>query len=162
MGRRWIGIEMSEAALTHAQPRLKKVVDGEPGGISEAMGWEGGGGFRFFTLGPSLFDESGNVREGTPFAHLAAHVWFSETKVIRAPDAQDQILLGVHEGTAYYLLYGEPAQATGTTLTRSSLRKLPPFDGPKVVFGEACLLSDEQLEERQISFKQLPYDLKAC
>lgn len=161
MRRRWIGVEVGEQARTHAKVRLASVIDGDTTGVSEKVEWKGGGGFRFFTLGPSLFDEAGNVREGTPFAHLAAHVWFSETKVIRAPDAKDDVLLGVHEGTAYYLLYGEPAQGTGTTLTRSSLRKLPPFDGPKVVFGEACLLSDEQLEERQISFKQLPYDLKA-
>lgn len=161
MRRRWIGIERGEHAQTKCLPRLRSVVDGDASGISKPLNWVGGGGFRFFTLGPSLFDEAGNVREGTPFTHLAAHIWFSETKVIRAPDAQDQILLGVHEGTAYYLLYGEPAQATGTTLTRSSLRKLPSFDGPKVVFGEACLLSEEQLEERNISFKQIPYDLKA-
>jgi adenine-specific DNA-methyltransferase len=161
MGRSWIGVDLGEHAETLCQRRLVKVVDGEGGGVSKQVGWEGGGGFRFFTLGASLFDEAGNVRAGTPFAHLAAHVWFSETKVIRASDAKDDVLLGVHEGTAYYLLYGDPAQLTSSTLTRSSLRKLAPFDGPKVVFGEACLLSDEQLEERQISFKQIPYDLKA-
>jgi adenine-specific DNA-methyltransferase len=51
MGRRWIGIEMGEHAATHCLPRLEKVVAGEQGGISAAVGWAGGGGFRFMRLG---------------------------------------------------------------------------------------------------------------
>ncbi len=39
MGRRWIGIEMGEHALTHCLPRLQKVMAGEQGGISAAVGW---------------------------------------------------------------------------------------------------------------------------
>ena len=54
MGRRYIGIEMGEHARTHCVPRLKKVVDGEQGGISEAVGWKGGGGFRFCKLGSAI------------------------------------------------------------------------------------------------------------
>lgn len=57
MGRRWIGIEMGEHAKTHCAPRLRKVVDGEQGGISEAVGWKGGGGFRFYHLAPSLLQK---------------------------------------------------------------------------------------------------------
>ena len=47
MGRHYIGIEMGEHARTHCIPRLQKVIEGEQGGISEAIGWKGGGGFRF-------------------------------------------------------------------------------------------------------------------
>lgn len=55
LGRRWIGIEMGDHAVTHCQPRLKKVIDGQdPGGISESVRWRGGGGFRFYRLAPSL------------------------------------------------------------------------------------------------------------
>jgi len=43
MGRRWIGIEMGERAVTHCEPRLRKVIEGEQGGISESVGWKGGG-----------------------------------------------------------------------------------------------------------------------
>ncbi len=45
MGRRWIGIEMGEHAATHCLPQLEKVVAGEQGGISAAVGWQGGGAF---------------------------------------------------------------------------------------------------------------------
>jgi len=63
MGRRWIGIELGDHCETHCLPRLKKVVNGEdPGGITKAVNWKGGGGFRYFRLGPSLIkeDEWGN------------------------------------------------------------------------------------------------------
>lgn len=57
MGRRYIGIELGEHAITHCYPRLKQVVDGERGGISKAVGWKGGGGFKFYTLAPSLLNQ---------------------------------------------------------------------------------------------------------
>jgi adenine-specific DNA-methyltransferase len=58
MGRRWIGIELGGHCETHCLPRLKKVVDGEdPGGITQAVGWKGGGGFRYYRLAPSLLEK---------------------------------------------------------------------------------------------------------
>lgn len=57
MGRRWIGIELGEHAKTHCVPRLKAVIDGEQGGISKAVNWQGGGGFKFYTLAPSLLNQ---------------------------------------------------------------------------------------------------------
>lgn len=57
MNRRWIGVELGEHAKTHCAARLKKVVDGEQGGISKAVDWKGGGGFKFYTLAPSLLNQ---------------------------------------------------------------------------------------------------------
>jgi len=58
MGRRWIMVELGEHCHTHIIPRLKKVIDGEdPGGITEAMNWKGGGGFRYYHLAPSLLEK---------------------------------------------------------------------------------------------------------
>ncbi|MDY0038471.1 MAG: site-specific DNA-methyltransferase [Zoogloea oleivorans] len=55
MGRRWIMVELGEHCHTHIVPRLKKVIDGQdPGGITKAVGWQGGGGFRYYRLAPSL------------------------------------------------------------------------------------------------------------
>ena len=55
MGRRWIMIELGEHCHTHIIPRLQKVIDGEDqGGISKAANWQGGGGFRYYKLAPSL------------------------------------------------------------------------------------------------------------
>ncbi|MGQ7805930.1 site-specific DNA-methyltransferase [Hafnia alvei] len=63
MGRRWIMIELGEHCETHIVPRLKKVIDGEDqGGITKAVNWQGGGGFRYLRLAPSLLkkDDWGN------------------------------------------------------------------------------------------------------
>ena len=55
MGRRWIMVELCEHCHTHIIPRLKKVIDGEDnGGISKSVSWQGGGGFRYYSLAPSL------------------------------------------------------------------------------------------------------------
>ena len=57
MGRRWIMVELGEHCRTHIIPRLKNVIDGEDkGGVTEAVGWQGGGGFRYFKLAPSLLE----------------------------------------------------------------------------------------------------------
>jgi adenine-specific DNA-methyltransferase len=63
MWRRWIGIELGEHCHTHCLPRLRKVVDGtDQGGISKAVNWQGGGGFKYYYLAPSLLkkDKHGN------------------------------------------------------------------------------------------------------
>lgn len=58
MGRKWIGVELGEHAKTHCFPRLKMVVDGsDQGGISKSVNWNGGGGFKFYELAPSLLNE---------------------------------------------------------------------------------------------------------
>jgi len=55
MGRRWIMVELGEHCHTHIIPRLRKVVDGtDQGGISQAVGWKGGGGFKYYRLAESL------------------------------------------------------------------------------------------------------------
>ncbi|SCZ86236.1 site-specific DNA-methyltransferase [Nitrosomonas mobilis] len=76
MGRRWIMVELGEHCHTHIIPRLKKVIDGEDkGGITEAVNWQGGGGFRYYKLAPSLIinDRWGNpvVNPDYNAAHLA-------------------------------------------------------------------------------------------
>jgi adenine-specific DNA-methyltransferase len=64
MGRRWIMVELGEHCHTQIIPRLKKVIDGEDkGGITEAVDWKGGGGFRYYRLAPSLIV---NDRWGNP------------------------------------------------------------------------------------------------
>jgi adenine-specific DNA-methyltransferase len=58
MGRKWIGIELGEHCNTHCLPRLQAVCDGtDQGGISKAMDWQGGGGFKYYELAPSLLNK---------------------------------------------------------------------------------------------------------
>lgn len=164
MGRRYIGIEMGEHAETHCAPRLKKVIEGEQGGISKALNWQGGGGFRFYRLGAAVFDAEGHINPEIRFAHLAAHIWFCETHVALGKRARSP-LLGVHNGVAYYLLYngilGDKRPDAGNVLTSKVLRELPKHNGPKAIYGESSRLGSERLRAEGITFKQTPYDIKA-
>ena len=191
MGRRWIGIEMGEHALTHCLPRLQKVVEGEQGGVSAALNWQGGGGFQVLQLGAPLFDAQGEIHPEVRFADLAAFIWMRETGTARdvAGQAAGTPRLGVHRpappaadtlgeeataptpppappavGTAYYLLFngilGDKRPASGNVLTSmvlQALRETCWFDGPKVIYGEACLLGEARLAAEGITFKQLPH-----
>jgi adenine-specific DNA-methyltransferase len=164
MNRRYIGIEMGDHAETHCATRLQKVIDGEQGGISKDVNWSGGGGFRFYHLGEAIFDEDGHINPDIRFAHLAAHIWFSETRTPYTGKGNSP-LLGIHNGVAYYLLYngilGDKRVNGGNVLTSKILDGLPEHPGLKVIYGETSRLGSARLLEGQITFKQTPYDIKA-
>ena len=170
MNRRYIGIEMGDHAITHCAPRLQKVIDGEQGGISESVGWKGGGGFRFYRLGPPAFDADGRIRPEIGFPVLAAHIWFSETG---APwdGIGDSPLLGIHDGRAFALLYngilGDKSPGGGNVLTRGTLALIrkalteasQDFYGTLTVYGQQSRLTPATLERERVAFKQTPYDI---
>ena len=172
MGRRYIGIEMGEHVITHCLPRLNQVIEGEQGGIFRSIGWEGGGGFRFYRLGPTLFDENGQIQPDVSFPLMAAHVWFSETNRPWTGDGVSPFH-GLHGDRAYALLYngilGDQRPASGNVLTHDTLQEIrdailkeqPWFDGPLTVYGERSRLAKSTLERMRILFKQAPYELKA-
>ena len=64
MNRKWIGVELGEQAYTHCSPRLKRIISKKDNtGISKSVNWQGGGGFKFYELAPSLLnhDKYGNL-----------------------------------------------------------------------------------------------------
>ena len=164
MGRRYIGIEMGEHAITHCVPRMKAVIDGEQGGISKAVNWNGGGGYTFYDLGETIFEENGNINKQVDFKTLASHVWFTETKTPLA-NYEKSPLLGIHNGVAYYLLFngilGDKKPDGGNVLTQKVLDSLPVYEGKKIIYGEATRMNSEKLKMNNIVFKQTPYDVKA-
>jgi len=153
-------------AVSHYAPRLSKVIEGEQGGISSAVEWEGGG-FQFCTLSAEpLFTPQGQIRDEVRYAQLAEFVWFDETgsgRMSREGGSADSPLLGVHEGRAIYLLYNgilkDKTVAGGNVLTGPVFDILPPFDGPKTIYAAACRLGAPRLQREQIVFKQTPYAL---
>ena len=188
MERRYIGIEMGDQALTHCVPRLKRVISGEQSGISKVEGWQAGGGFRFYRLGPPVFDSSGCIRSDIKFSMLAAHIWFGETgqpwerlhspgKVKTRRGAKSPVL-GIQGGCGVVLLYngvmGKEKAPVGNVLTRATLTNVraeiavmhpglvdqhPNYS--LTVYGERSLLPPTSLERERIIFKQIPYDIKA-
>jgi adenine-specific DNA-methyltransferase len=162
MGRRYIGVEMGEHAVTHCIPRLKAVIDGDQGGVSKQFGWSGGGGFRFYQLGRPVLNAYGIVDESVKFSELAALLWFLETGQ-GLPRKPRSPFIGEYNGTAYYLLFngilGDQRPDGGNVLNLKTLRDLPVFDGPKVIYGECTRLGDQRLASSRIVFKQIPHDL---
>ena len=231
MGRRWIGIEMGEHAATHCLPRLEKVIAGDPGGISAAVGWGQAangnpldrGGFSFLRLGAPIFGADGAIHPEVRFATLAAFIWQQETGTARPPGqgAAGTPWLGTHyeiESTSWpidtgkepispeisppdlfsappdpvldatpsagatppapravkalYLLFngilGDRRPAGGNVLTAAVLDALlaqhattPAPEAPLVVYGEACRLGPARLALAHVTFRHIPYDVKA-
>lgn len=158
--RRFILVEMEpDICRQVTAERLKRVVEGH--GDREGVG----GGFRYCTLGESLFDETGSLDQGVSFADLAAHVFFTETGSPLPASAEGRTpLIGVSNGTAVYLLFngvlGDKRPNGGNVLTRAVLRSLPSHDGPRVVYGEGCRLGAARLRQEGIVFRQIPYQVQ--
>jgi len=165
-GRRWVQVEAEESCLSLIRRRMAAVVDGsDQGGVSKEASWNGGGGFRYCTLGEPLFDETGSIRESVTFPELAAHVFFTETGTpVPQPVSASSPLLGSHEGKAVYLLFngvpGDRRPAGGNVLTGDVLRHLRAFDGARVVYGEGCRLGADRLRQEGVVFRQIPYEIK--
>lgn len=180
--RRFILVEMeSEIAQKITAQRLQKAIEGytwegQRGKVNEVEGL--GSGFRFCTLDDPLFDAAGQIRANVSFTELARHVFFTETgEPLPAPAPEskdltgfqnlsglDSPLLGASHGQAVYLLFngilGDKSETGGNILTRQVLASLPKHEGPKVIYGEGCLLSPSTLQEMGITFRQLPYEIK--
>lgn len=170
--RRFILVEMEAAVCRDiTTQRLRKAVEGysydQPNSRrTQVPGL--GGGFRYCTLGESLFDEGGNIRETVRFPELAAHIFFTETGSPIPKQATGRTaLVGVHTGTAVYLLFngvmGDKRPNGGNILTNDTLRRLPPHPnggGPRVVYGEGSRLSEDRLKREGITFRQIPYEIR--
>ena len=135
--------------------------------MSEAVDWKGGGGYRFYRLGAAVFDADGHIADDIRFPTLAAHIWFSETGM-PFTGAADTPVLGVHDGTAYALLYngilGDRSVSGGNVLTAALLDQLQAesgWSGPMIVYGEWSKLGAARLVDAGVTFKQTPYDVKA-
>lgn len=181
MKRRWIGVEMGDHARTHCAVRLRRVVEGEQGGISKAVNWSGGGGFHFLELGDVLRDKNGDVRTEISWDVLAAHLWWTETKTgfwTARPDSRQNLfvrepgtvtrspVLGIREGQAYALLFngilkdrrvngGNVLTRATLDLVKSDLARLYPrkrFE-KLVVFAEWSRLGQATLEAENIEFR---------
>lgn len=171
MQRRHLSIEMGEHAVTNISPRFEKIIDGsDQGGISKVVSWQGGGGFRFCTLGEPLFDADGNVSPAVTFPDLAAHVFFCETgsPIPKRADGASP-LIGTFQNRAIYLLHSADAigvarEQAGNVLTGAVLETLPlpeaDFDGARIVYAEGCTVPDDRLSSLGVTFKQIPYQIE--
>ena len=128
MGRKWIMVELGEHCHTHILPRLRKVIDGDDsGGVTESCDWQGGGGFRYYKLAPSLLeqDEFGNWVISQKFnAEMLAEAMCKLEGFNYAPS--DEFYWQHGHSTETDFIY-----VTTQTLTREQLQKLSDEVGDK-------------------------------
>jgi len=173
--RHFILVEMDETICQNiTAERLKRVALGynykdQKGNEKQEAGL--GGGFRYCELGETLFDAQGQIRKEVTFEDLARHVYFIETgqplpqtSEVSETSEVSSALLGLHNGLAVYLLYNgilkDKSAGGGNVLTRAVLASLPAHDGPKVIYGNGSLFSESKLRELNITFRQVPYEIK--
>ena len=152
LGRRWIAVELNDHCLTHAQPRMERVVEGEQGGISEAVEWQGGGGFRYYRLAPSLLqkDEYGNwiINKDYNAAMLAEALCKIEGfKYDPSPEVYWQ--QGRSTETDYIFV-------TTQTMTADMLQKLSDEVGPDRSLLVMCKAFRSKREWPNLTVKKIP------
>jgi len=144
--RKFILIEEKEYCKTITAERVRRV----------------GGSFDFYRLGAEISDAEGKINSSVTFEQLANFVWFSATKTPYL-EQKNSPLLGVYNGTAIYLLYNgilkDKSVKGGNILTKKILSALPKHDGEKIIYGSACRIDENFLEENKIIFRQIPKEL---
>lgn len=139
MCRRWIMVELGEHAKTHIVPRMQKVIDGsDKGGVTEAVNWQGGGGYRFFKLAPSLLqkDKWGNLVINKDYQpEMLAEAICKHFNYTYAPS------------TEHYWMHGKATENAFIYVTTNSL-----------TFDQLKALSDEVGDERSLLVCCMAYE----
>ncbi|MCU0788666.1 MAG: site-specific DNA-methyltransferase, partial [Verrucomicrobia bacterium] len=153
MGRRWIMVELGEHCHTHIIPRLQKVIDGaDPGGVTEAVGWKGGGGFRYYRLAPSLLerDKWGNwvIHRDYNAAMLAEALCKLEGFTYAPSDA---VYWQHGHSTERDFLY-----VTTATLSHEQLQQLADEVGPERTLLVLCPAFRSRGEFANLTVKKIP------
>ncbi len=132
--RRFILIEMEDYAENITAERVKRV----------------GGNFNFYELGETLFDEDGFLNENLPREKIFEYIYFSETGKNFVPSAEEN-LMGVNDDRAYYFF---------ENLSWTTLAEIKTRAKYYTIYAEACNLSDAELSKYNITYKQIPFDVR--
>ena len=113
-------------------------------------------GFEYCELERPLFNSNGQINEECTYIELASYIYFTETQtnidkqVIRDP------FIGESKDSVYYLIYKSKGK---NDLTRSFISKIK-LDKNVIIYADRCLVDEDELKEKGITFKQIPYEIK--
>lgn len=154
MGRKWIGVELGDHAITHCVPRLQQVVEGEQGGISKSVDWKGGGGFKFYTLAPSLLNQD-------RFGQWVINKEYNPDMLAAAMAKHEGFRYAPHEQT--YWKQGQSTErdfifTTTTLLTVESLDRIHEEMHPEESLLICCKAFQAECENRypNITLRKIP------
>lgn len=150
--RKFILIEMEDYANSITAERVKRVINGY--GNKEGTG----GSFDYFELGEKIFTEGGYLNEEASLASIRNYIYYTETRSPLDPVNQtaNDYFLGVHDHTAYYLLYDK---GEISTLNHSFLSNIKIKAESYVVYADNCVLTKNFMLKHRISFKKIPRDI---
>jgi adenine-specific DNA-methyltransferase len=154
-------VELGDHAVTHIVPRLKKVIDGDdPGGVTEATEWKGGGGFRFYRLAPSLLEKD----------RFGNWVVAKEYNAAMLAEALCKLLGFTYEPSqdvAEYWRHGHSTETdfiyvTTQSLTYDALKKLSEEVGPKRTLLVCCKAFNAKEDSfPNLTVKKIPHAILA-
>ncbi|MFA5303928.1 MAG: site-specific DNA-methyltransferase [Candidatus Nanoarchaeia archaeon] len=114
-------------------------------------------GFEFCELDKPLFNEFGDIDESCSFEQLANYIYFTETQTNIDKNKINGNFIGDYQNNKYYLLFKEK----GTNiLDKSFFEKIKNLKDNKIIYADKCLIDNEVLEKYNITFKQIPYEVK--
>lgn len=152
--RKFICIEMMDYADTITAERVKRVINGYGEGKKAVDGT--GGNFSYYELGePLLVDDKLNNAVSTE--KIREYIYYMETKqALPEASADEPMLLGVHHGAAYYFNYEKDAS---TTLNAAFLKSIKTQAEAYVIYADICVISENKLQQFNITFKKIPRDI---
>jgi adenine-specific DNA-methyltransferase len=163
MERRWIMVEIGDHADTHIVPRLRKVVSGEDqGGVSKAVGWKGGGGFRYYTIASSLLEQDS-------YGNWTISKRYDGARLAQAMCKQLGFTYAPSEDPAEWWRHGQSTErdfiyVTTQCLTRAALKLLSMEVGPDRSLQVCAPAFSGDVEDLQnLTCKKIPASiLKKC
>ncbi len=152
--RKFICIEMMDYADTITAERIKRVINGYGEGKKTVDGT--GGNFSYYELGePLLVDDKLNNAVSTE--KIREYIYYMETKqALPEASADEPMLLGVYHGAAYYFNYEKDAS---TTLNAAFLKSIKTQAEAYVIYADTCVISENKLQQFNITFKKIPRDI---
>ncbi|MEI8339480.1 MAG: site-specific DNA-methyltransferase [bacterium] len=113
-------------------------------------------GFEYCEIEKALFNAKGQINEECSYNELASYIYFTETQTNIDKQVIKDPFIGESKDSAYYLIYKGKNK---NDLTRSFVSKLK-LDKPAVIYADRCLVDEDELKDKGITFKQIPYEIK--
>ena len=112
-------------------------------------------GFDYCELEKPLFTAKGQINEACSYNELASYIYFTETQTNIDKQVIKEPFIGESKDTAYYLIYKgkNKNDLTRTFVSKLKLNKLA------VIYADRCLVDEDELKEKGIIFKQIPYEI---
>lgn len=153
--RKFIMIEMMDYAENITAERVRRVIDGYGKDKNKVEGT--GGNFSYYELGEPLLLDSKHINENIGIDKLREYIWFTETKTAFCEQKSDnKYYLGNCNNSAYYFYYEKNKL---TTLNYNFLSTTVPKSENYVIYADICMLSKQELIDKNITFKKIPRDI---